>query len=368
MLTAQQNFRHAINKQLGAPGLTADMRMADAIKARRCRNLFFTAMAPVISKAACPADVRVQAQTRPFGTPLIVTDILNFSEPLRHGFFPGVIWELMRVFTSGVGYQEDFFGAGNFLCSLFTLGHYQSNGVADTDAPSTKQHFIPYLLRTGQILQFNWELLDYAAIPGVESAFNGEAHVRALRVLEADDKLGDLCGILRSQVCAYIERYDPETFILDLSIPTADLPAAGATRSYTTPLQERPLLVYGIGTNINGAQVTFRDDGLRWEFCITPTVPGQAIVAGAPALGNYPAIAGIPLTAVACNGDATIHEAYNMLPVPHLLAPNTALTFRLTNGLRPDGTTGAYQQSINTNSNSLHSTGGGHIALLCRTV
>lgn len=225
-------------------------------------------------------------------------------------------------------------------------------------------------MRPGQIFQVNWEILDLGSMPGPRTAFCPEVDFRALRVLAQDDKQGQLCDSLLKSVCAYIERYNAETFILDLAIPIASFPAAGLTGTFTTPLQERPLLIYGIGTNINGAQVTFRDNSLRWEFVVPPIPPRQAIVAGAPVAGVYPAgnATGIPLNAVAANGDGTINEAYNMLPVPHLLEPNTALTFRLTNGLRPDGTTGAYQQAMNTTSNSGHSTGGGHIALLCRTV
>jgi hypothetical protein len=369
MITAQQALRYSIDKQLGGPGLTADARMRDALRARRCRSLFFNAIAPVVDSATAVADNIVQAQTEPFGQPVIITDILNFDEPYVAGFYPGVIWELMRVFTSGVGYQEDFFSAGSFTCSLFTAGHYQSNVVANLDAPSIKQYFMPYLMRPGQIFQFNWELMDIASIPGTRTAVCPEADLRSIKVLDARDPLGQLCGTLLKSVCLYIERYNAETFILDLDIPTASFPAVGTTGVFTTPLQERPLLIYGIGTNINGAQVTFRDDALRWEFVITGRAPTQAIVAGAPVAGVYPLINGMPLSgAIACNGDGTIHEAYNMLPVPHLLEPNTALTFRLTNGLRPDGTTGAYQQTMDTTSNSLHSTGGGHIAFLCRTV
>lgn len=368
MITAQQAFKAAIERQLGGTGLTSAQRMTDAIRARRCRNVFFNAMGPVVDKATALPDVIVQAQTKITASPVIVTDMLNFDEPYRTGFYPGVIWELARVFTSGVGFQEDFFGAGNFLCSLFTMGHYQSNPAQDTDAPSIKQQFMPFLLRPGQIFQFNWELLDFASVPGASVAFNPEADLRGLQVLKPDDELGFLCGTLRQQVCSYIEKWDAETFILDLHIPTASFPAAGATRVYSTPLQERPLLVYGIGTNINGAQVLMRDDNLRWEFVAPPTPPRKTVVAGVLTPGVYPNVNGIPLNIVANNGDATVHEAYNMLPVPHLLAPNTSLSFYLTNGLRPDGLTGAYQQAMDTQSNSQHETGDGHIALLCRTV
>lgn len=369
MITPRQALRYAIDKQLGGPGLTPDRRMAEALRARRCRNVFFNAVAPVVDSGTALPDTIVAAQTQPFGNPVIITDILNFDEPYVTGFYPGVIWQLLRIFTSGVGYQEDFFGAGNLLCSLFAVGHNQSNVVANLDAPSIRQHFMPYLMRPGQIFQANWELLDVGSIPGARTAVCPELDFRGLRVLKADDPRGQLCDSLLKAVCSYIDRYNSETFILDLHIPIADFPAAGALRTYTTPLQERPLLIYGIGTNINGAQVTFRDDASRWEFVVPPVPPRQAVLAGVLTPGVYPQIAGVPLGGfVANNADATVNEAYNMLPVPHLLEPNTALTFRLTNGLRPDGTTGANQQVMNTTSNSLHSTGGGHIALLCRTV
>lgn len=373
MITAQQNLRYLIDKKLGGPGLTADARMRDAIRARRCRNLFWNAVAPVVNQngLAVPNDVIVQAQTQPFGAPVIITDILNFDEVFLQGFYPGLVSQLLRLFTSGVGYQEDFFGAGSLLCSLFTLGHYQSNVAAlGMDAPSIKQHFMPYLLHTGEIFQASWELMDFGggAFGQQRISFNPEIDFRGVRVLAPDDKQGQLCDTLLKSVCAYVERYNSETFILDLAIPTASFPAAGSTAVFTTPLQERPLLVYGIGTNIEGAQVRMRDDNLQWEFVVPPIPPTQTVTGAGLVNGAYPLINGIPLNVVAANGDATLREAYNMLPVAHLLAPNTGLTFRLTNGLRPDGLTTTFTQTMDTIDNFGDSTGGGHIALLCRTV
>ena len=75
-------FRHLVNRQLiGGEGVPAASRFEDAIKARRCRNLAFAAMAPMITDAGggIPADVLVQAKTQPFASPVIVTDILNFD-------------------------------------------------------------------------------------------------------------------------------------------------------------------------------------------------------------------------------------------------------------------------------------------------
>lgn len=449
MLTAREQFRHLVDRELGEPGLTRERRMQEALIARRCRNLFWNCIAPVVTGgAAIAADTIVQAQTKPFGAPVIVTDILNFDEVYRSGFFQGVVWTLMRLFTSGIGAQSDFFGAGNFTNSLMTLGHYQSNATLNTDAPSLKAHFMPYLMPTGEIFQVNWELLDIGGPNGnvetaavavggagyslgdiltlttggtgatvqvtgvlagvvtsvaiittgsgyaagvsataggtgagatititvtpstvVRARYNAEADFRGIQVLQESDPYGQLCGNLHEAVCRYISGSEPETFILDLEVPTTSFPASGDTAVFNVEAQERPLLIYGIGTNINGAQISMRDPSCQWEFAVVnPVTPTEVINAGVLGPGLYPNMQGVPINVMCGNGDLTYHEAYNMLPVPHLLAPNTSLAVRLLNGLRPDGTTGAYTQTMNTTSNFGNSTGNGHIAFLCRTV
>lgn len=445
MISARENFRYLVDRQLGGPGLTREKRLADALLARRCRNFFFSAVGPTVFGASTPADIIVQAQTQQFGAPMIITDILNFDEPYKVNPYPTFL--LMRLFTSGVGFQEDFFGVGSFINSAMALEHCHSFIGVNRDTPSLKMHFTPYLMPPGQIFQASWEVLDLAsfngaiavfgitaggagytvgdvltlvggdnaaqvevltvdgagAVTGIQlinpganytvavfpttggtgagatihastvtsggrTAYNPEADFRAVQVLNAADPYGQLCGRLKSQVCNYIKGYDSETFILDLEIPTANLPAATATIAYTTPLQERPLLIYGIATNINGAQIALRDPSVQWDFAIDPKPPTIAINNGAVVPGAYPALRGVPINVLCGNGDLTMHEAYHMLPVPHLLEPNTGLTVKLTNGLRPTGVGGAYAQSIDTNNNQGHSTGNGHIAFLCRTV
>jgi hypothetical protein len=371
MLTPRQLFRTTIDQELGGPGLTPERRLLEALKARRCRNVFFSAIAPVVTGLAGPNDIVVQAQTQSFGSPVIVTDVLTFDE--GYDFSSGYIttpWHLMRLFVTGVGAQEDFFGAGNFTVSFLTLGHNQSNATFELDAPSLKMNFAPYLLRPGQVFQASWELLDFNSLQAAtpRRRFNMETDFRGVQVLQPNDPYGQLCGKLRDIVCGYVNRYRSETFILDLEIPSTNFPVAGLVQQYNTPLQERPLLIYGISTNINGAQIAMRDPATQWGFCVPPVPPTRVINAGVDSLGVYPQFGGVPINVVAGNADLTLHEAYNMLPVPHLLEPNTALEIRLTNGLRPDGTTGAYTQTMNTLNNALVTTGNGHIAFLCRTV
>ncbi len=360
-------FRHLVNQQLGVEGLSYRARWEDALKARRCRNLAFAAMGPVVTNAggAIPADVLVQAKTTPFAAPVIITDILNFDEPVRSGFYFGVVWQMIRLFTSGAGLQQDFFGAGNLTNSLMTLGHYQSNATINTDAPSIKQHFMPYLLQPNEIFEVNWEFMDVGV---ARARVNPELDFRGVQVLGQGDAYGQLCGKLKEQVCNYIKRYDTETYFLTRKLAIADFPAAGATITLNTEIQERPLLILGIATNINGAQFQLYDNSVFWRFCVPPVKPTTAISGGAQVAGSYGNIASLPINVLTANSDLTFHEAYYMFPVPHLLAPNVALQIELTNGLRSNGLTATFTQTMNTTNNEGRSTGEGYITFLCRSV
>lgn len=364
---SKEMFRHLVNRQLGNEGVPLKSRFDDAVKARRCRNLCFAAIGPVVTNAggAIPADTLVQAKTPPFASPVIVTNILNFDEPVTSGFYFGTVWQMVRLFTSGAGLQQDFFGAGNLTNSLMTLGHYQSNPVVDTDAPSIEQRFMPYILQPNEIFEVTWELMDVNVI---RNQVNPELDFRGVQVLGANDAYGQLCGTLKEQVCNYIKRYDTETFFLTVQIPLADFPAAGATLTLNTGVQERPLLILGITTNINGAQFQLYDNSVFWRFCVPPVKPSTAVNGGVVVAGNYGNVASLPINVLTGNSGLTLHEAYYMLPVPHLLAPNVALQIELTNGLRPDGLTGAFTQTMDTVNNNNRSTGEGYVTFLCRSV
>ncbi len=364
---SKEMFRHLVNRQLGVEGVSASARLEDALKARRCRNLVFSAMAPVITDAggAIPADTLVQAKTQAFASPVIVTDILNFDEPVVSGFYFGVVWQMVRLFTSGAGIQQDFFAAGNLTNSLMTFGHNQSLATIDTDAPSIKQHFMPYLLQPNEIFEVTWEFMDAGT---ARSQINPELDFRGVQVLGKENAYGQLCGKLKEQVCSYIARYDTETFFLTTKITAAQFPAAGATAIFNTEIQERPILILGIATNINGAQFQLFDSTVEWRFAIPPTKPQTVVNGGVSAAGNYGNIVSTPINALAGNSDLTFHEAYYMFPVPHLVAPITSLQIELTNGLRSDGLTGTFTQTMNTINNEGRSTGDGYITFLCRSV
>lgn len=374
MLTPKESLRYLIDRQLGIQrNPSRERRLQEALIARRCRNVYFGAMAPVVYGASVP-DLITEGQTSPFADPIIVTDLLDYMLPNNIGFpsiYTDIHASVLRVFVTGTVAPEDFFGAGNYFPAVWTLGHYRSMLAlfgSNFDVPTTKMHFAPFILKPGSVFKASWELLDFN--PANQGQFHGELHCRGVRVLKNEDPYGQLCGKLRDQVCGYIDTFDPETAIVDLTIPTADFPAAGLSRQYYTPLQDRPLLILGIASNINGAQIQMRDDSTQTNFVVSPVVPRTAYNGGAVAAGVYPAnIPGLALYVVAANCDLTQHEAYNMLPVPHLLAPNTQLTIKLTNGLRPRGNAATFEQSMETNTSySTSGSGPGHITFLCRTV
>src|SRR6185436_16702039 len=108
------------------------------------------------------------------------------------------------------------------------------------------------------------------------------------------------------------------------------------------------LLVLGIATNINGAQFQLYDNSVFWRFCVPPVRPQTTVNGGVSVAENYGNIVSLPINVLASNSDVTLHEAYYMFPVPHLLAPNVSLQIELTNGLRSDGLTGTFTQTMNT--------------------
>jgi hypothetical protein len=378
MITAKEQFSIAINKALGQPGLSKERRMREVVEARRCRNVFFNAIAPVAFSLPFPSSVKVQAVTRSFGHPIIVTDMLNYTEALITGnWFSGINFEL-QIYLSGLGNKEDFFGcASSPLPSFLTLGHEQNAqpvlGFNGLDGPSNKINFMPYILRTGEVFEINWNIVGPLGDPPA-TQLNCEADFRGVVVLPENDPYACLKGRVLDSVCAYIDRHEPETFLLDIRIPQADFPTAGNTRAYPAELQDRPLLIMGIGSNIDGAQVRFRDVAAQWEFTFAPIMPQLAFngATGQFVNGLYPKVAGIPLYVVAPDTRLTARDAYYMLPVPHFVEPNGLLEFQLTNGLRPRGTAPTYQQAMAVNGfigADVDLQGGdGHITLLCRTV
>lgn len=372
MLSGRSLFRLAIDKELGGAGLTQAQRMAEVLTARRCRNVFFSATAPPITGVA-QTNLLVTAQTLAYGMPIIITDILNYNGYDINGNYWEIPNFLMQLFTTNQAARDDFFGAAGLIPSVQTLTHIRndfvpggasSHPVGDIDSPSNKIHFAPYLLKPGQVFSANWSVPSTDATRDINIGLD----FRGVVVLDAGDQYGQLCGRIKDQVCGYIARKNVEPFIMDLTVDPALFTDQGQTISFATEPQERPLLIYGIATNLNGVSCNMRDQATRWEFCMSNAQPTQAIEDGLPVAYGGPTLNGVPLYVMASNPELTNRDAYYYFPVPHLLEPNTSMIFRLTNGLRPNALTQTFQQLINTVG--LYNNGGGvgKIQLLCRTV
>lgn len=372
--TGRQAFRYAIEKILsgGDGGFTAARRMNEAVLARRCRNIFFSAIAPEVGSTAGPApDTIVDAQTQPFGFPIIITDIFNYSGNLLNLTY----WQgpnfLVRLFTTEDAAGVDFFGSDNLTDVVQTLTHYRNAfSPTITDGPSNKIHFCPYLLKVGQLIRARWNVLNFVG-PGNTFWVCPELDLRGVVVLPERDAYSTLCGRTYDAICEQIAGHEPEPVILDITVPaTTFVGGTPQTVEFVTEPQQRPLLIYGIGTNINGVQVQLRDLATQWQFCGVGPQSNIAFDAGAPIAFAGPSLQfGVPIYLVANNSEITNRDNYHMLAVPHLLEPNNTLAFRLTNGLRPNAVTpGLYQQVYNTNGLFGLGNGEGRISLLCRTI
>jgi hypothetical protein len=115
-----------------------------------------------------------------------------------------------------------------------------------------------------------------------------------------------------------------------------------------------------------------RDLSTQWDFCLPP-LPPELAFNGATGLFQTavsPPYVGVPIYLIAPDTKLTERDAYNILPVPHLLEPGAVMQFSLTNGLRPEGDSNTYQQTmaVNGTQGTIFAGGDGFITMLCRTV
>lgn len=371
--TGRQAFRYAIEKTLGNGGFTVQRRTDEVMLARRCRNIFFNALAPEVGRtgAGVVPNTIVEAQTQQYGFPIIVTDVFNYAGNLLNLSY----WQnpnfLVRLFTTEDSAGVDFFGSDNLTDVVQTLTHMR-NSFSPTivDGPSNQCRFMPYLLRVGQTIRARWNILSFTS-PGTVFWVCPELDFRGVTVLPERDPYACLTGRVYDTVCEYIATSEPETVILDLTVPAVSLSGTiGEAREFATEPQQRPLLVYGIATNINGVQLQIRDLATQWQFCSVGPQSTVAMSAGVPVPFIGPSLqGGVPIYLGASNSELTNRDAYHMLAVPHFLEPNNSLVFRLTNGLRPNAVTAnVYQQVYNVNGLFGLGNEEGRISLLCRTI
>lgn len=181
-----------------------------------------------------------------------------------------------------------------------------------------------------------------------------QSGLRGVRALGADNPYSYFTASTDREIRDYISGTQPETFFLEATLPIASFPALGATVQIKTPQMERPLLVLGATSNVEGVQAELVDESKYYTFTFADKP--ISLVAGIP-LYKAP-----PLSVWACNSDFRNPNTYNMWAVPHLLERGSQLIIRLTNGLTPD-TTGTFTESIRTKSEQ-----DARIVFLCRTV
>lgn len=360
-LTARDMLRFQTCEQLlGYNQLTADERYAQARQAQQLRNFWFTATAFPDANGS-PTNYAT-ARTPTFSDPLVIADIISLfdltttlSIPLS---FPLEVWEYGGL-DRAVGL--DYFGMSGPCQQRYLLKHEKNysrlinNGVFPDDYIDLPPFYIghvPRLLAPYQQLEFRW--LDFGpdTLNNEIFSFCMQSGLRAVRALPADNPYSYFTTPTDADIKNYIANSRPETFFLEATLPLARFPAVGATVQIKTPQMERPLLILGAISNVEGVQAELIDESKYYVF--THVDPPRA---GVPLRFKAP-----PLALWANNGDFRNTNLYNMWPVPHLLERGAQLIINLTNGLQPD-VAGVFQDTILTRSEQA-----ARIVFLCRTV
>jgi len=351
---------------LGCSRLTPDMRYAQAVAAQQLRNFFFTATLQPYSVAFLfPGGTRLLARTPIFADPLLVTEIISLYDMEQ-----SLSQQFLSLEVLEYGGQErsvglDHFGLSGYVPQRYLISHEKNRsvqaasgtGLASFDLQSRFVGYVPRLLAPGQQLEFDWTNIVTAAhieAPSTTRLFL-QAGLRAVRALLPDNPYAKFSTIADRQICDYIKGSSPETFFLEARLEFADFPAAGATVTIKTPQMDRPLLVLGASSNLEGAQAELRDESEYYTFTFADVpitqVPGVALY-------NAP-----PLALWASNSDLRNISTYNMFPVPHLLERGAQLIIKLTNGLTPNNTVGGFAETMLTRGEQA-----ARIVFLCRTV
>ena len=146
MFTARTTLRKAITELLEpGKGFSKEERLREALLARRCRNVFFNAIAPVVGTTVGPSpQVIVKAQTPQFAQPIILTDLWNYNGDLLFANY----WDsspsasLLRLFSTEDAGGLDFFGQDLPISTLQVLTHYR-NALADPFAFDVPGFILP---------------------------------------------------------------------------------------------------------------------------------------------------------------------------------------------------------------------------------
>lgn len=352
--------------------LTPAKRLEQLFRAHRLRNFIF-AVGVANFDGTSGAGARFQGigkgKTPPFADTIVLTD-LYWSDQCYYQVFGETPLFGARVNVIGAPgvYAEDFFGAGQFIPLNF-LGHVSPDtadlGFSNVDVPSRAVDFVPRMLRAGEYLQIE------AAVDPPSAFFNPLGN--SIPIIAVFNSVKALCEnepyacpsptIL--EMCRnYVKMQPRETFILDVRIPQTDFPALRGERKFKTEAQSRPLLIWGIGSNISGAQIQIRDDTKQYDLTALYPQNEFTFIEGNGTLFNDPTAFNdsyCPIWGIAPSAsDMQIGSAYKWLPVPHFIEPGAQLVITLKNGLR------WYNQPMSVGGNN--TTAPGHLSFMCTTL
>lgn len=351
----------ACEQLLGCSDLTPEMRYQQARIAQKLRNFWTTAtLQPRAAAPNSPTGVRLLARTPALSNAMVLTDIMSMFE-LEARFSPFfVVLEVLEYGGQEHSNGLDYFGLSGKIPQNYLLKHEKNSSIAVvgiggpfSGAPSGRHiACIPRLIAPYQQLEFDWTNTGAGGV-GTDELFL-QAGLRMVVPLKEDNSYSYFTTSTDQEIKSYIANNRPETFFMEAQLPFANFPAVGATVSIKTPQQERPLLILGASSNVEGVQAELVDESKYYTFTLAddPLSKTAAI----------PLYKAPPLALWACNGDMRNRNIYNMWPVPHLLDRGTQLVIRITNGLTPDST-GTFRETIDTRS-----TQAARITFLCRTV
>jgi len=182
---------------------------------------------------------------------------------------------------------------------------------------------------------------------------------RGLRVLQESDPYATLDNLATRSITNYINGANPETFFLEVKTTLASLGAIGTgSVDLRTAQQDRPLLVLGAASNVDGCQIRMSSEKDYYQFTYQEK----------PAAMQFPDAATYhdpPLMLIAPNTDYRNTSLFNMWPVPHLLEAGDSFKIKLSNGCLPGdaSNTGTLTQAANTRGEQ-----DVRITFICRTV
>lgn len=351
----------ACEQLLGYSQLSPEIRYAQARTAQRLRNFFFTAtFQPRSASVVTATNARMLGRTPAYSNSMILADIISLMELTQARSQQFLAMELFEFGGQERSQGLDYFGLTGLIPQRYLLKHEKNRSIglaiAALDPVNDLQGryiaYVPRLLAPYQQLECEWR--NGGGGGSATDELFIQTGFRAVQSLPPDNPYGYFTTETDKRIKNYIASARPQTFFLEATLPLANFPAVGLTAQMKTPQMERPLLVLGASSNIEGCQAELVDELKYYTF-----TDADEPIARIPGIPLYKAP---PLALWACNSDLRNYNLYHMWAVPHLLEPGHQLIIRLTNGLTPTPL-GVFQETMRTRSEQA-----ARVTFICRTV